>query len=590
MFRKRYNRGMVALVLSIVFLPFLSSAQKVGAPRNSQNLIDAQRDFAQRFSHGKKGQRIINEGCLLGANPDLSEKELNKLTGALKSGQLSEEQKRIKSKGDALCQAQGENKVFGINEKMMQTVSYMWTLVMGIGGGDMSMRNLKQEASDAKKTLETAKEQGVTNVEKLEADADKAQERYNKHGENKRSDLCRYIPMGVENLAKFQQQTTNAHIVNHTGLHNNLQYAQMMRVARHYDSRSGNAKLLSAGWGVAASCYATMMAMGGGVMEFNPTKGWKNYLKLGASSFMALYYAKMISINGNRARHMRKVARSLPKIGDCNPITDRNCYCTEPSSKAYSEYFQYCDNFGLGRKKTPGRQKVKVRRACINADTTVDPQCRCVAQDNCLDDGFDVLFENTTSPGETGPTFVGSLRELSKGRFNENLPAAAEIGKKHAARTLDVFQGRVKNIPKDRPLSVEEQRNAENLQTFGLPKFTSRALALYRPSNAEKNTARKFLSSVTEKYRVPTKKLENHNRTIKKGPMPKSSNRKKRRESFSNPFSNLLKKKSSPDHSGKILSYAEKSQNTASVHSRKDISLFAIISRRYKISALNRIL
>ena len=582
---------MALLFVSVVF-PFLSLAQ-VAVPKDPRNLTDAQRDFSETYIHSNKGQRMINEGCLLGANPDLSEEELKKLTESLQSGKLSEEQKAMKLKGDALCTRQTKGSAFGLNEGVVRKASQMWTMVMGVGGGGgMSMKNLKQEASEARKALNEAQESHADNIDKLQTDADKAQEQYDKHGENKRSDYCRYIPIGVESLAAFEQQTTNAHIVNHTGLHENPQYAQMMKVARHYDSRSGNAKVLSTGWGVTAGCYATMMATGGGLMNLSFTKGWKNYLKLGASAFMAMYYAKMIGIHGNRADHMRKIARSLPKRGDCNPITDRNCYCMEQASKGDHNYLHYCGNFGLGQKKAPNSQRSKIRGACIDADTKVDPQCHCVAQDNCLDDGFDILFQGTTVPQRIGPSFMSDLKKLSQGTFQENHASSVEAGNKHAASALSVFQDLVKKIPKDRPLSREERRDVGILKSFGLPKSAVRALALYRPSKAEENAAQKFLSSRVQNARIPTENVKNRSRTIrgrKGGQNLRNSNRKKRQEDFSNPFAKLLKKKSSPSHSSKILSYAEKSRNTADVHTQDNLSLFEIISRRYKVSIEERI-
>ena len=593
MFRRRYNRNMALLFVSIVF-PFLSLAQ-VAVPKDPRNLTDAQRDFSQEYIHSNKGQRMMNEGCLLGANPELNENELKIFTESLQSGKLSEEQKAMKLKGDALCTGQTEGSAFGLSEPVMKKVSMMWTMVMGAGGGGgMSMRNLKQEASKARGALEAARESGADNVEGLQADADNAREEYDKHGENKRSDYCRYIPMGVESLAAFEQQTTNAHIVNHTGLHDSPQYASIMKMARHYDSRSGNAKVLSTGWGVTAGCYATMMATGGGLMELNPTKGWKNYLKLGASAFMAMYYGKMIGIHGNRADHMRKLAKSLPKRGDCNPITDRNCYCMEPASKGDRNYLHYCGNFGLGQKTAPNRQRSKIRRSCIDADTKVDPKCHCVARDNCLDDGFDVLFQGTTFPQGIDPSFMEDIKKLSKGTFQENHVASVEGGNKHATSALKVFEGLVKKVPKDRPLSSEEQRDVAVLKSFGLPKLMARALSLYRPSKAEQKAAENFLSSRMQNSHLPTRNPTNRNRAIKgrtRGQNLKNSNRKKSREDFSNPFAGLLKnkKKSFPKQAGKILTYAEISQNQAGVHTQDRHSLFEIISRRYKISAEERL-
>ena len=566
---------MKVLVFFSVFSLFLPSPLfSQDSSGDQHNITDADRDLSRNYIHQLKGQRLINEGCLAGGNPDVSLSELKKPT------------KEMEALANELCGGQAKGKAFGLDEQTLKMVSKMWTLVIGAGGGGSGfrMKNLKDEANKATAELESAKEAGM-DTEQLQGHADQASNRYEKHGENKKTDYCRYIPIGTESLATFQQATTNTHIVEHTHLHDAPQYAQIMRVARHYDARSANAKILTAGWGATAGCYATMMATSGGLMELSPSKGWSNYLKLGASAFMAVYYGKMIGIHGNRAEHMRKIAKALPKRGDCNPITDRNCFCTEPASKGDPQYLKYCGHFGLVPKGAPDDKRNKVRQGCIDADAKADEKCHCIAQDNCLNDGFNVLFKGANLPETVSSSFLGDIKKLSQGNAQSSMAKMVSTGKKHAANALNFFKKHVDKIPTDRPLSQNERDEMATLQSLGLPRLVARALALHRPSQLEQEAARKYLDSSYKKK---------SNRLVKKGTGRTiggysggeglRARKKRAREDMDNPFSKLLKKQNGKRPNVKVLHYAEKSQQMTGVHHSSDISLFEIISRRYQIS------
>ena len=547
---------MASKKLCLCVLGGLSSFLWAKPPIDPNNLTDNQRRSSQNFTHEKKQKRLISEGCLAGANPSLGEKELKELSQIIGSEDISPHQRKMISRGNDLCSGRMEAQAFGLGEPVVKMASKMWSLVMGVGGGrGMAMKNLGNEAHEE--------------VEQ---------------GENKQTDFCRYIPVGTEAVAAFQQRSTNNHIINSVHPKSDAQYATIMKAARMYDSRSDNTKALAVGWGLTTGCYTALMARSG--VELNPAKGWKNYLKLGASAFMTLYYTKMIGIHGNRASLMRKIAESLPKKGDCNPITDKNCYCMEETTKNDPKH---CMPFAHKKKVPPLQKKVAKRQACIDNQAKEDADCLCMAQKNCLDDGFEVVFQNGSLPGLSGTPFTSDLKGLSRGHVDTGKLSGLARAKKYATRGIRFLKDNVKEVPDDAPLSPGEKRQVRLLKNTGLPNLISRGLALHTPSAGEQWKAQGFGVGT-----MPARKSSRYKRDGAsagrvlryeggEGLAPKKT-RKSRGNDF-NPYTKLLSGKRASkgrNQRGKTLSFAEKAHREAQVHRSPDVSLFALISRRYR--------
>ena len=411
---------------------------------------------------------------------------------------------------------------------------------------------------------------GLTMKEPAEGEAQKEQ-----------SDYCRFIPMGTELVAQFQQRTFQAHIMQNSHPQDNVQYASLMKVARSYDSRSNRAKSQAVGWGVSSTCYGLMMAKGG--VELNPAKGWKNYLKLGASAFMTFYYSKLIGVHGKRAEAIRNLAKSLPGRGDCNPITDRDCYCTEPTTK-YDP--KYCHPSALG-KGLPRQLKGTRREACIDGDAQADPTCECIAKDDCLDKGIDIVFSGADIPGAQASEFSRDLKGLTRGTLNTGDISNIAKAKKRAARAVSFLKENASDVPDDRPLSARERKQFITLKSMGLPAKIARGLALYKPSSLENAQAKKFTSSLTS---VPSKKMaaaaQNSMGVVEDYGKSRSKNKKRRRRSKTkeaDPFAKFFgKNKRKAPSSGRILSFVEQATDAASIHRKPETSLFTIISQRYR--------
>ena len=534
-------------------LGILSSFHGIGA----QDLTDAERQLSQDYTHEGKQRRIITESCLEKANPGLGSDGAKRLSTLVDSEDLSTHQKKMISRANDLCQGRMEAKAFGLGEGTVKMASKMWSLVMGLGGGGgMTMKNLNDVAE------EEPEEQ---------------------------SDVCRYIPVGTEAVAAFQQRTTNNHIINSVHPKNDAQYAAIMKAARMYDSQKDNTKVLTVGWGLTSACYTALMAKGG--VELNPVKGWQNYLKMGASTFMTLYYMKMIKIHGNRASIMRGIAESLPKRGDCNPVTDRNCYCTEETSRNDPKYEEYCAPFAQERKTAPLQKKVSRLQGCIDNRAKEDPSCRCMIQKNCLDNGFERVFQKGSLPGLSGTAFITDLKGLARGGVDTGEVTGLARAKKYAAKSIDFLKKNIKEIPDDAPLSPEEKRQVRILKNTGLPGLISRGLALHTPTANERWMAQGFNRANEGQRKSSSRSREKKGGTGKvltyeggEGLGPKRK-RKRKGDDFSNPYAHLLGKKKGGKNSpqGKTLAFAQRAHEAAQVHRLPETSLFAIISARYRV-------
>ena len=517
-------------------------------PAKESDLTDAQRRESQRYLHTSKQKRLTLEGCLEAAGSGLDREQLEKLSEDIRSGDMSAEQRELVGKSEKLCSGNAEASALGIDENMVQTASKMWSIVMGAGGGGMAMEEVPQ--GEEKKKL---------------------------------SDPCRFIPMGTELVAQFQQRTFQAHIQDGTHPQDNVQYASLMKVARSYGSRSDRAKSQAIGWGVTASCYALLMTKSG--VQLNPAKGWKNYLKVGASAFMTLYYSKLIGVHAKRAEALRTLAKSLPGRGDCNPITDRNCYCTEPTTKNDPKH---CLPSMLGQ-NLPPQLKGARKQACIDADAQADPQCHCVARNDCLDKGIEVVFSGADIPGAKMDKFSRDLKGLTRGTLDAGQLANVEGANKHAAAAIEFLGAQIPEVPDDRPLSQWERGQSQLLKDMGIPAKMARGLALHKPSRTDVERAKKYTSSLAS---APVQKSASIGRISEgvvddyKGGSPRRKRRKRKGDGQANPFAKFLgKKKGGASHTGRVLSFAEEATQKAGIHQKPEISLFALVSRRYRTVA-----
>ena len=534
------------------------------------DLTDAQRLEARRFVHRGRAERLWGEGCLGAVGEDVREMGLSS---------KEEEEKEIARRGRELCSGQAQASagiLFGmgqVDEGKVKMASKMYGMVMGLGGlGGLAGKEGTGEAIDAVSAERSANIDG--------AGGDGGEER------GERTDHCRHIAMGTEQVALLQQGISHGRAAEEVRK-GDPQHAAYLGMAQVYDSRAGESKSQAWGWGLTASCYAFLMSRGS--LDLNTKESWKNYLKLGASSALAYYYMQTRGIHRERARELRRIAESLPKRGDCNPLTDRACFCAEESSRQRPDYDQYCKGAATGSgKDVPSATKVRERRACIDGEAQADPDCSCVLRDDCLDKGYDVVFQGTSLPPGVGEEFARDLRGLARGGG----PAAGSAGAtgpgRRAADAARFFTDHVAEVPGDRPLTAAERKEMAAVESMGLPSLVARALALHRPSPEERKAARDHASRSARGAARGGGAREALAAAYGRSPAGRRARRKKTKDKF-DPLAKLMGRKAKAPPSGRVLDFARRAERVSGVRPREGASLFAILSHRYQVSGLGRI-
>lgn len=580
-------------LLSLLLLAGQAMAQNNNRGRarpdyNPENLTDAQRRESESFVHEGKTQRVMMEECaglseseskLFQENPDQAYKQFG--------DKLNE--------GMRTCQGQAEVKGMGLSPEMAGAISKAYTMVIGMTGvgGGLKLTNLDDIAADRQADADALKagegEPELTGDAKqahddAQAKADEAKQDAEGEDDRDNTDYCKYVAVGTEAIAMVQQTMAQQEI-NNVPLEqeSSAQRASLMRVARGYKEREKNAQTQTMGWGVTTGCYAAMM------MRPSVSKSaWQNWLKLGSSGFLTMVF------NGHRKgfkeahEKTQKIANMLPGAGDCNPHTDRDCYCSEPTTMNHP---QYCVPYL--HKNQIRDAGISMRTACINNQAQADPQCRCLADDSCVHTGIDTMFKIDGIAGQVNPAMLSDLKGLSSGTaagllntdaINRNISAA-----RNAMRKAD--EELAKLAPPNSSLSPAQQKEAAFLEAQGVPATLSKAIASTDLGGKDPvKTLASFQSSFTPPSQ--TTKSTSFNASVRDAPggsglRPKQAAKK---DAAANPFAKFMnqgKAKAAP--TGNILNLAQKAEAQAQISNRKETSVFEIISRRYQVSAWRRL-
>ena len=566
--------------------------------KNSTNLTDAQRRESETYIHDGRSQRIMMQEC---AGLTEAESKLFQENEAKAYEQFGDKLR----KGMDTCNGREDVKAAGLSPEMAGAVTKAYAMIIGMGGeamGKLQMKDLDEVAADREaaapaatpaagttttttttttteggtaETTTTTTETTETTTEGAKAEDEEADD----------TDYCRYIAMGTEVITMLQQTMAQQEI-NRVPLaeERNAQRASLMRVARGYEEREKNAQTQTMGWGATTGCYAAMM-----LRPSYDSLAWQNLLKLGSAGFLTGVFNSHRSQFKDAASKTKKIANLLPGSGDCNPHTDRDCYCSEPKTMHDP---QHCAPYLHKRPiRDPG---ITMRTSCINNQAEADPQCKCLNNDSCVHKGIDTLFRLDGLTGQVNPVLLGDIKNLSSGTVAGSLDTVALNRNLAAARTAmkKASDEMAKLTPPNSKLNPLQMREAEVLEQFGVPKTLAMGIA---SSELPKGVDQKsLLASVQARFNPAAKNdSKSFNTSLKdaassSGLRPKKNNKN---QAAANPFAKFMNQgkgnKAAP--AGNILHLAQQAEAQAQISNRKDSSVFDIISRRYQVSAWRRL-
>ncbi|MBI2519353.1 MAG: hypothetical protein HYV97_03005 [Bdellovibrio sp.] len=400
-----------------------------------------------------------------------------------------------------------------------------------------------------------------------------------KQEKEKKEDYCKYVVMGTEALAMFQQTSAQQNLANVPGNNANAQTEGLYKAKRSHEERAKTAEIQAYGWGIGAGCYVVEIASGG-------YADWTLYLKMGLAGIATLYFAAEVNHQKTAAEKIQAVIDSMPKAGDCNPVTHTHCFCSQESSKLdITNYVKYCQPQIKAEQMANG-----IRMACINKQAKADPECSCTRDNSC----FDVEFMNLIGGlkfGKSAEDVLGKpTSDLSRGKLSNANLGSGSISQNAVNRLKSGMRSiSLDKAPKMTGLNANQTGFVDELSNLGIPRsIAALAVGVKAPANASQ-----FANRV-KAYEVDTSALMGRNTNYDDnkiltftgggGNFKKTTGKK---DDFD--FNKLLKKKEATASNDNILKFADRASASAQISKNPDTVIFDIISNRYRISGWKRV-
>ena len=395
--------------------------------------------------------------------------------------------------------------------------------------------------------------------------------------EKNKDDYCVLIGAGAEAVGLAMQQLSGKTISAPTGGATEQKKA-LYKAARSHRDRAKTATIQAAGWGGTSACYGYMMTYGGASI-----KSKTNILKMAAAGLLTAFYFKERGAQNKYSDQVKGIADKLPNPGDCNPVTETDCYC---SLKANRNDPEHCVPY-LHKKKLSSGSILRV--ACVNDRLKADPNCQCAATDSCLDKTLKNEF--VTSGGGSG--FVRApigkeVTSLVRGELRGGSLSSSALGKNAGVNAF--FRKYKDKIPPVTSLDAAGERKASRLaEDFGLSAGLARhLLAAPNPPGLSAAMA-KFSGASSGKEgagadNIPSRKGSGQVVRFQGGDGLKG--RRRRKDSSSgfdfNKYLKAKRKKNSPKR-GRILEFNRRAVSSAGLDKNPEKNIFRIISKRYML-------
>ena len=512
---------------------------------SSGNLTDQEVQLKENFIHQGLANQIITDKCS-GENANLCNGEASR------------------------------HKFLGVDTNMIKALSQAYALFGVSAGGSFGSISkgkgaLKKEGGS--ESSEAPSDQGEKPIaDKKETSKDKA--------DKKADDYCKYIPTATEGISTaVQMANSKALSGGEIGNGDTAQRDALLKAAKSHDSRAKMAQIQAAGWFGGAACYAVNVATGKFAMDKNLI------IKMGAATLLGGFYQSEVKVNKEYADKTRKIADSLPGKGDCNPITDNLCYCSQPSSENDPTY---CAK-GLSKKAIAA---TSYRLACTTDDLKIDPTCECEKNNSCFDTYLETQGEGTLELGGLGYSNspFKAIRSLARGELlgstintssTDGTSALAKRGLREISSKLD----------NNSNLNKNQKAMADAMIKRGIPANVAALMAQEQPSQSSLNSATAKINGQASGLSLDSAEQPRGSNVVNfgggNGLGYKGASSGKGSSAADEILAKLAPGQKASVNS-KILEFAEKANNqakqNAQIRKGSDTPLFEIISLRYQTS------
>lgn len=505
----------ILMIQALLWPVIIFSQDGVGHNPESSNLTDEERIIEEEFVHQGKAQRDLKEAC-------------EGLDDACD--------------GEAATALGSE-----VKDQLVMAVAKAYTAVMGIQGSDIKMREKTPEAA---LEGETASETGAATTDDKKT----------------MKDNCKYIAVGTEVLSTVHQTTAQKDIQSVPVNEDTAQKEYLYQVARGHKVRTKTATIQTIGWGSTTVCYGWMMSQGADYKSAG--------IRMAASGILTLFFNKQRTANKEYEKKVLEIANKLPSKGDCNPISERNCYCSQPETQNDQ---QYCMPGIYSRHRQANQERI----SCLDESNNPDPACNCLARNNCSDQrfmsslaGFNLGqdFERNVAT----PYSLLSRGNLTGAKTNPGILKQAA----HARRLLQELKDKVGD---QTDLNKNQLAQANSLKELGVPPSLARSISALPVTSKTLSLKSKLMKAGAFKS---NKNYANNNSSKSLFFNNKKTGKNVSKKSNSLDFLKRFgqKKKKSRKVSSADLNYAKKATRKAQINRNNSSSIFKIISRRYQVT------
>lgn len=516
---------------------------KNGTASQEQNLTDEQKQLSENFVHQGLANRVYQEKC---------------------SGE----------ENSAICEGRDPK---ASKKILIQAISKAYAMFSGIAG-DKVMGLTKPAKAPTGGTTGTGQQtppaqggQGTQGAQGAQGGADSAQKT------ESQTDYCQYIPMGTEMVSTTMQAMNAAALKVDTPQGETAQKTALAKAARSHEEKAKGSNIQAAGWGATAACYVGMAFTNTTL----PSQGaW--WVKMGAAAFLTTFYLGDAKDNKEYARKTREIENTLPGKGDCNPITEKDCYCSQPETENNAEY---C--LPQIHKKQIAANSSRV--SCVDQNMKADPGCNCDKNGTC----FEKLISNVDVNNELGFGTAGSqfspIKKLTSGEAMTGVINGSIASQYNAIAKKKLAESKLAG-PKVN-LTAAERDLAKIYQDSGIPGNIAAHMATAQIPQSAINQAMNKMAGMSGSALDNIASLEsarsaNHIVDFSGGNGLLNNKAKgKSGDDLKSIFGNIGKKPEANNNNNKVIEFAVQKAQAANQITKSESSIFQIISNRYMNSA-----
>jgi|GEM_PF-6352102 len=533
-------------------------------------LTDEEKKIAETYQHKGLTEKIYNEKC---RKPSGVEGKLGPI--------------------DPFCEGKTYSGLESapIPEEIISTLKQAYSFIIGAnplsilqGGGVNSsqLASMQQKADAAKSATSSA-----TNASKSTAD--------------QIFEYCGLIAAATEGIVLLKQQFDNASLSNlkqkSAGSPLGEQKVALYHTAISHENRYHNSIIQSVGWTTTFACFVAKTVING----LSGTFDWKDIVKAAGAAILAGFSIEQ-SVRSLYARDkVMGVAKALPSPGDCNPVTETACFCTEKTSLGDPDYTKYC----VLNKASDDPTKNGGTHACINDAFKIDPECNCRKTNSCFEEKYSQFFLGGGGNNPLANSIKANVGQIMRGETlgSGNLKSLSE-GKMatQLRESQDLFNSKHKDPSPPKELQEPLKGFSEKL---GIQSPLNRYLASNSPlpvanSEAGDSFSKNFSSGdlsgdmLSQTQRNPSSNNDDSQKVLQfqggdglsalgqkdsLGAYASTTTGPSLPEDLLNALGSNNKKEQ--EGNGKVLSFHDKAVEQQNLTHQKEKNLFEIISYRY---------